>query len=329
MARTVSIITVGLSPAWDITCRGQSLDWGRHEYIDEQTIRPAGKALNVCKALAWMGQASIAAGLWGRDDYEQMLKFMRASSGRVKIKIKMTAVAGSTRRNVTVVDTASGKDIHLRHRSHLASPKALRKLTRDLETLVHKDSLCVFAGTMPEGERLGDVIRVIEFCKSRGAKIVLDTSGPALRGIVHAGAVWLIKPNVEELCELLDEPPSAKAYGGGRKIKDGPVSLARAGRRLLDRAEIVLISRGRKGSVVVTKEGAWQARCLGRARVSSTVGCGDYLLGGFLKGLKDKPDAAGALQTATRVATAKAWGWMESNAWPQVKRKITVEINRV
>jgi len=312
----MSIITVGLSPAWDITCRGQNLDWGRHECIDEQTIQPAGKALNVSKALAWMGQASIAAGLWGRDDYEQMLKFMRASSGR--IKIKMTTVAGSTRRNVTVVDTASGKDMHLRHKSHLASTKALTKLTRDLEALVHKNSLCVFAGTMPEGKRLGDVIRVIEFCKSRGAKIVLDTSGPALRDIVRAGAVWLIKPNVEELCELL-----------GRKIKDGPVSLARAGRKLLDEVEIALISRGRKGSVVVTKEGAWQARSLGRARVSSTVGCGDYLLAGFLKGLKDRSDTAGTLATATQVATAKAWGRTECNTWPQVKRKIAVESYRV
>ena len=64
MKKNPSIITVGLSPAWDITCRGKNLNWGGHENIDEQTITPAGKALNVSKALAWMGRESIAAGLW-------------------------------------------------------------------------------------------------------------------------------------------------------------------------------------------------------------------------------------------------------------------------
>ena len=107
------------------------------------------------------------------------------------------------------------------------------------------------------------------------------------------------------------------------------MSLARAGRGLLDKAEIVLISRGRKGSVVVTREGAWQARCPGNAKALSTVGCGDYLLAGFLTGLKDASDAAGALATATEVAAAKAWGWTESKTWRQVKRKMTVEVKRV
>ena len=316
MSRSKSIITIGLSPAWDITCRGQNLDWGLHEYINEQTIRPAGKALNVSRALAWMGQRSIAAGLWGKDDYEQMVKSMQVL--KKHIKIEMTAVAGNTRRNITVVDTARGKDMHLRDRSRLASAKALKRLQADLGALVQRDNVCVFAGTMPEGDLLGEIIGIMEFCRSQGAKIVLDTSGPTLREIVRTGAVWLIKPNVAELYELL-----------GEKIKDGPVSLARAGRGLLGKAKIILISRGSKGSVVVTKEGAWQVQCLRRGRAFSTVGCGDYLLAGFLKGLMHKSEVAYALRTATQAATAKAWGWAESKTWPQVKRKIKVEIRRV
>ncbi|MFC1636561.1 PfkB family carbohydrate kinase, partial [Planctomycetota bacterium] len=150
MSRSKSIITIGLSPTWDITCRGQNLDWGMHECIDEQTIRPAGKALNVSRALAWMGQKSIAAGLWGENDYEQMQKSMQAS--KKYIKIKMTATPGSTRRNITVIDTARGKDMHLRDRSQLASAKALKRLQADLGALIQKGSICVFAGTMPKGD---------------------------------------------------------------------------------------------------------------------------------------------------------------------------------
>ncbi len=313
MGRETTIITVGLAPAWDITCRGRNLRWGAHQWIEQQTICPAGKALNVSRALAWLGRKSIAAGLWGRSDYRQMLAGVRSSWPLVKVG--MTAVDGATRRNVTVVDTALGKEMHLRSRSPLASAAALKQLHTDLQKIVRKGSICVFAGTMPEGKLLNSVIRIIKSCASRGAKIVLDTSGPALGKIVNTGAVWLIKPNVEELCEL-----------AGRKIKDEPASLATAARGLLDRVEMVLISRGAKGGLLVTKQGAWQARCAGQEKVSSTVGCGDYLLAGFLKSLGENSDPAAALKMAMKVATAKAWGRTENRQWSRVQREMPILI---
>ncbi|MHC4166047.1 MAG: 1-phosphofructokinase family hexose kinase [Planctomycetota bacterium] len=311
MRQTHAIVTVGLSPAWDITCRGRNLDWDLHEYIDEQIIHPAGKALNVSKALAWMGQRNIAAGLWGRDDHQQMAAAVRRLWP--SITLKMTTAPGATRQNVTVVDTATNKDMHLRNKSLLASGSSLKKLRSDLRTIVKPGSICVFAGKMPEGRLLDDVVGLVEFCRDSGGRIVLDTSGDALTRIVGTGAAWLVKPNVEELRELLDEP-----------VRDGPVSLARAGRKLLDKVEIVLISRGSKGNAVVTKDGAWQSRCLGRGKLMSTVGCGDCLLAGFLKALKDKSDVGSALETATKVATAKAWGRMETETWLHTRRQIRV-----
>jgi fructose-1-phosphate kinase PfkB-like protein len=141
----------------------------------------------------------------------------------------------------------------------------------------------------------------------------------------------MIKPYVEELRRLL-----------GGQVTDSPAGLVRAGRKLLDKVEVVLISRGRKGGVVVTKKGAWQGRCVGRGRVLSTVGCGDFLLAGFLKGLnpvrskssvsngvKDKSDAGPALGTAIKVATARAWGWTEGKSWSQALREIKVAVERV
>ena len=310
------IVTIGLCPSWDTVCRFDGIEWGQHKTVSSTSSRPAGKALNISRALAWMGQENIAAGLWGWDDYQQMLKAMRPL-GRL-VKVKMTAVDGGTRRNITVVDTANDREMHLRNKSELASRKALRKLEADLKVIVHKDSVCVFAGMMPEDEFIEDVVRIIKSCRERDAKIVVDTYGDALKQILETGAAWLIKPNVEELRELL-----------GEQITDIPAGLVRAGRKLLDKAEIVVISRGQKGGVVVTKKGAWQGRCIGRGRVLSTVGCGDYLLGGFLKGLKDKSDAGFALGTAIKVATAKAWGWTHKMSWLDVQSKIKVQVGRI
>lgn len=312
MTQEYLIVTVGLSPAWDIICRGRGLDWGVHEYIDEQTIRPAGKALNVSKALAWMGQKNIAAGLWGRNDYKQMLSAVQ--SLWPLIKVKMTPALGSTRQNVTVLDTANSRDMHLRKRSKLASRAVLKRLKIDLQAMVDNKSFCVFAGAMPVDELLDDIIRIVIGCHRQGARIVLDTSGAALRKIVNTGKVWLIKPNVSELRELL-----------GGHVRDNPASLAKAGRKLLDKVEIVLISRGIEGAIVISRDGAWQGRCIARRKTLSTVGCGDYLLAGFIKGLKDNFDVDSALQTAIKVATARAWGWIESKSWPQAQRQIKVE----
>ena len=310
------IITIGLCPSWDTVCRFEGIDWGEHKTVSSSSERPAGKALNISQALAWMGQQNIAAGLWGRDDFEQMLRAMRSLGGLVKVK--MTAVDGGTRRNVTVVDTVNDREMHLRNRSELASRKALRKLEADLRAIVHKGSVCVFAGVMPEDEFVGDVVRIIKSCRQRGAKIVVDTYGDALKRILETGAVWMIKPNVDELRELL-----------GEQVTDSPAGLVKAGRKLLDKVEIILISRGQKGGVVVTKKGAWQGRCIGRSRVLSTVGCGDFLLAGFLKGLKDKSDAGSALGTAIKVATARAWGWTEGKSWSQALREIKAVVERV
>ena len=61
----------------------------------------------------------------------------------------------------------------------------------------------------------------------------------------------------------------------------------------------------------------------------STVGCGDCLLAGFLKALRDKHDAPAALAAATKVATARAWGWMENKTWLAAKRQTQVKTGRV
>jgi len=310
------IITVGLSPCWDTVFRLEGIDWGEHKLVGPASTQPAGKALNISRALAWMGQRSTAAGLWGRDDYGRMVEAMGAL--KRSIVIRMTQVEGETRRNVTVVDTVRRREMHLRNKSELVSRKGLKLLREDLARMIRSDSVCVFAGQMAEERFTEDVIRLIRFCGRCGAKVVVDTWGDVLREAVEGGLAWLIKPNVEELRELV-----------GEEVRNAPASLAKAGRRLLDRVGIVLISRGEKGAVVVTERGAWQGRAAGRTRALSTVGCGDYLLAGFLKGLKDRCEVSSALETAIKVGTAKAWGWTEDESRASVRRRIRVQVERI
>jgi len=311
------IVTVGLSPAWDVVCRGRGLEWGRHQNIDEQVVRPAGKAMNVSCALAWMGVRSIAAGLWGREDYGEMETTVARLGGRI-IEAQMTAVEGRTRRNVTVVDTLHHREMHLRAAADLASADSLQKLTLSLSGLVHLGDTCVFAGAMPAGELLAPTVDLLGACRRSGASIAVDTYGPVLKAIVNAGLAWLIAPNVEELRELL-----------GSQVEDTPGPLLDAGRTLLDSTEIALISRGEQGALLVTKGGAWAGGSTVRRETPSTVGCGDYLLAGFLAGFDETGDPQAALAWGLKAAAARAWAWTETRTWAQVEKEVAVAVEPV
>ena len=313
--QTGRVITVGLSPAWDISCRSADLRWGCHVDIDEQVIRPAGKAMNVSYALAWIGRPSIAAGLWGREDYDQMQGAVCRLGDFVEPR--MTPVEGRTRQNITVVDTVRHREMHLRRKSTLASGQGLRKLNANLKSLVRRGDSCIFSGVMPGGEFLKHIVDLVRTCRRAEARILVDTYGPPLAGIVGAGLPWLISPNVAELRDLV-----------GRRVWNTPVRLAAAARTLLDKVEVVLVSRGAAGAVLVTRNGVWTGRSQTRRKALSTVGCGDYLLAGFLAGFDKTRDPRAALATGLKVAAARAWGWTETRRWPQADKEIEVSIIR-
>ena len=264
-----TIITVGISPSWDIACYAADCQWGRHQVIERQTVTPAGKALNVSRALGALGRRSIAAGLWGKDDLPKALAGLRSAP---KIEPRFTAVPGQTRRNITLIDTGRRREMHLRSPNPLATPQNLRRLTRDLARMVGPQTICLFSGAVPD-DAVEDFVRIVRTCRAKGARIVVDTSGPALSAIVDAGGLWAIKPNVEELAGLL-----------GRSIADRPEEIIRAARTLADRVDLVLVSRGRRGAMAVTADYAIARAAAKIPAVCHTVGCGDTLLAGFLDG---------------------------------------------
>ena len=309
-----AIVTVGICPCWDITCRVEGISWGDHKPMASQRCIPAGKALNISRALAWMDSKSTAAGLWGKGDYEQMRGAMGDLRGH--IDICMTAVEGQTRRNITIVDTHNAREMHLRAESDLAGAQALRLLVDDLERLVGEETVCVFAGAMPEGELLDDAIAMIDNLRKRGAGIVADTSGVALKRIVDLGDIKIAKPNIEELSGLV-----------GYSVADSTEAIVAAAKGLSGRVRTVLVSRGRKGALVIGDDRVLSGVVKTEHDAAvSTVGCGDYLLAGFIGGLADADgDERQALERAVKAATARAWGRHDNMEWSEARKTIEVE----
>lgn len=311
------IITIGLSPAWDRTIEIHDIHWNQHKNILSQKISPAGKALNINKALAWLGEQSTAAGLWGDEDFQQMKKFCRVGfSPRAKnarINIRLTKVPGQTRQNITIVDTKNKRQMHLRSKSTLANAHSLKLLKKELQKIIKKNSFAVFAGAMPN-----EAIELVEFAKKKAAAVIVDTSGPVLKKIVAKGGLLLIKPNIEELSELV-----------GRKIKNEERDIISAAKKLLTKVKFILVSRGEKGAMLICDEYVLSAKYTGKKYpVYNTVACGDYLLAGFISCFCPRIDCAKrALEYGIKAATAKAFALNEKLSFRQVEQKLKISIS--
>ena len=153
----------------------------------------------------------------------------------------------------------------------------------------------------------------------KGSNIAIDTSGKALKKIVESGSANLIKPNIEELRELLGKP-----------IADDPVSIAAAARTLCGKVEYILVSRGKKGALLVGQDSAYTAAVeSGIQKPASTVACGDFLLAGFLAARHQGRNLPAALEKGIKVATARAMGLTETSTWQETDTKFSINIEEV
>lgn len=146
---------------------------------------------------------------------------------------------------------------------------------------------CVLAGSLPPGVALDFYAKTIRLLSARGIRVVLDSSGEALR-LAVAAAPAVIKPNVHELSELT-----------GRKLED-EASVIEAARELVAGGiGLVVVSRGGDGAVFVTRDQVVSARPP-LIEVHSTVGAGDAMVAGIVAGhLRGLPlEQTAALATA-------------------------------
>ncbi len=318
MAIGGNIITVGISPAWDVKCSVNGLEWGDHKVIDAQDSVPAGKALNVSKSLAWMGYPSIATGLWGQEDYDEMVNQLRSMSRF--IDIRFAAVRGHTRKNITVHDTNKNRQMHLRLPGSLANKGSIKRLRSQLESLVSRGDLVVLSGSLPDGALMQDVIGIVHAVVARGAKVIVDTSGQALKSLAASNSAYLIAPNLEELCELV-----------GASIKNESHYIERAARKLLSTTDNILVSRGEKGLLLITKSGSWSGKCepIEPREVVNTVACGDHLVAGLISGLKEGGNLLKALENALLLASAHVFGMCDTFEWWQVSEMFDLRIEKL
>ena len=267
------ILTVTPNPSLDRTYEVPSLDRGEVIRATGERMDPGGKGVNVSRAVAAAGQRTVAVLPLGGAPGALVADLLDQQG----IEVAPVPVAGATRSNIALAESdgvltkinAPGPELSGAERELLL--ETVRQQSRDA-------SWIACCGSLPRGLAPSWYAELVARAHAAGARIALDTSGPALLAALRERPD-VVKPNAEEL---------AGAVGRPHATVGDAVKAAEELREMGARA--VLASLGADGQLLVSDQGAW----FGSARVAavrSNVGAGDSSLAGFLIAGGNGPEA--------------------------------------
>lgn len=277
------IVTLTPNPSLDRALHLERLEPGEVNRAAATHLHPGGKGINVSRALAAHGVASRAVLPSGGPDGAQVVALLAAQG----VDAHPVPVSGDTRSNITLSESSGATTkVNAPGPALTADEQEALLAAVDAELAAGADAV-VAAGSLPAGVDDTFFTRVADLGAARGVPVLLDTSGAPFAAAVRHGGLALVKPNDDELAELV----------GRELVTVGDVLDAAATVRAAG-TDAVLVSLGVHGALLVTGAGAWWAG--GPALVPvSTVGAGDSTLAGYLA-------ADGA--PADRLRRAVAWG---------------------
>ncbi|WP_206446873.1 1-phosphofructokinase family hexose kinase, partial [Agrococcus sp. KRD186] len=295
------ILTLTLNPSIDRTVE---LDGalGRGE-VQRATAAAAevaaGKGVNVARVLAAAGVAARAIVMARPDD---RFAALLAADG---VDAVCVPVGARVRTNLALTEP-DGTTTKVNEPGAAIDDAAAAAMLGAVRANAGAAEWLVIAGSLPTGanaELVVDAIRAAREARP-GIRVAVDSSGAPLAAAVRAGGVDLVKPNDEELEELL---------GLVRGTIDGSTAAA-AARALVDRGVgTVLLTLGGDGAILADAEHTLHAAPPPTV-VRSTVGAGDASLAGWLIAEARGDDAAGRLQQS--VAYGSAAAAMPGTAFP-------------
>jgi len=296
VGQAITVITVTMNTAIDRVLCSPGFAVGAHQLAESVSLTPAGKGINLSRALARLGRSNVATGFVGKAEADRFEKLLRAGEGLGRVNDQLLSVPGPTRENITVVDPDAGTDTHLRTQGYQLDQTDLARLSTKVGLLSREGSVFVFAGSTPRGVDAQTVSGWVQTAQQGGAQVILDLDGQVMSEVLAliAQPVWMVSPNRSELASAVS------------KELDGSFDdVLSAARSLLERSQWVLVSLGAEGGLLVTPAGAWRGVCeIAHDRVVSTVGSGDCLVAAAVNARLRGLEPEQVLRRALAVATA-------------------------
>jgi len=284
--KTYDIVTLTVNPALDKSASFSGLIAEQKIRCEEPKYDAGGGGINVSKAIHRLGGETLSIFTSGGP----IGKMLEECLEKETIPTQVIPVQNWTRENFVAFDS------HTKSQYRFGFPGA--ELSKEeeqeiLQTIKNTSSkYLVLSGSLNEGLPADFYQRIVQLTKESNTKIIVDTSGPALEKALESG-VYLVKPNVGELAKLI----------GVEKLEMDEV--ANAAKKLIAKggAEIVVVSLGPQGAVLVTKD---QTEFVPAPNVvrKSTVGAGDSMVGAMVWALSQNKSLKEVVQWGVACGSA-------------------------
>jgi 1-phosphofructokinase family hexose kinase len=285
------ILTVTPSPALDMTWHVDALTPGATHRVPTGATRAGGKGLNVARVLHTQGHDVLALTTVGGSNGTEFEAELAASG----IPHRLIPVNAPTRRTLAIVDNRQGETTIVNEYGAALAPAETTMLAATAGRLGRTARAVAISGSLPPGfgpEQLGALVGELV---GEGIPVVVDTSGAGLLAAARAGA-HALKPNHEEL----------EAATGHVDPVVGARSLLALG------AQLVVVSLGRNGLVVVDRTHVPLHAQLPRALRGNMTGAGDAAVAAITAALATGTSLDDDTDDATRMRAdlarrATAW----------------------
>jgi 6-phosphofructokinase 2 len=280
------IVTLTINPAIDIFVNVARVEATRKLRCSAPKRDPGGGGINVARVAHRLGRDVLPIYPIGG----QIGKLLQRLVEREDIESLVTPSHVETRENFTAYEETTGEQYRFVLPGSALHRAEWEACLDKLSGLTAKPKFVVASGSLPPGVPDDFFARAIRLAKALGAKTVVDSSGAALKTALAEG-VTLMKHNLVELGDLV----------GGKLDSDAEQMAACRKLVTAKRAEMVALTLGADGALLVTATQAWRALPM-KIEAVSTVGAGDSFLGGMVAALA----AGDPIEHAFRVAVAAA-----------------------
>ncbi|OQP01760.1 1-phosphofructokinase [Geobacillus sp. 44C] len=298
------IYTCTLNPSVDYIVHVDELRIGELNRAVKTLTFPGGKGINVSRVLKRLGIESTALGFIGGFTGAFIIEQLQSEN----ITCDFVEVPGNTRINVKL---KSGKETEINGQGPMIQPEHEAEFMEKIRALTEND-IVVLAGSIPSSLSPDVYGKIIDEAKKVKAKVVVDTSGPALKLLLMRNP-FLAKPNHKELAELFDTTFHSKD------------EIMVYGRRLVELGvENVIVSMAGNGAFYFNREMTLFAEAP-KGTVKNSVGAGDSMVAGFLAAYTSGKSLEEAF--AYSVASGSATAFSEDLCTKDCVEQLVHEVN--